>query len=107
MFEKTPVDSSPMEINLNPDQRFKTTATNTNAKPDPLVPVTVTDWAGTALSGITIPTPVLLGTNDMILHFRPSGGTLNTDYQVRFVVTTVAGDACEIDAIIQVRRPSV
>lgn len=98
-FERTSQDGHPLEINLATDHRFD------SDYPNPAVAVTVTNWSGGALSGITVPTPTLGGANNRILQFIPTGGTNGTTYYLRFMVTTLLGYPCEIDVILYVRQP--
>ncbi len=92
--EKTPAEDLPFEFDLKDWATFQA---------DPPVSATVKDWDGNALSGITVATPVFSGT---ILQARIRGGTLDTTYQIRFLVSTTTNDyAGEIDVLMYVRQP--
>ncbi len=104
LAEKTPVEDLYYDVNLLTRRPFNVAA------PDPSVAVIVRDWDGVALSGITCTSPAIGGTGNGTLQFRLSGGTIDTAYYIRFIVTTIAVGAVaaqtgEIDFILSVKRP--
>lgn len=70
---------------------------------DTIASATALNWAGSALSGITVTTSA----SGTIVQLKISGGTANTEYQIRILATptTETSLRAEADVILFVGQP--
>ena len=94
-LDKSVADDMPYEWDFSDEEVFDT---------DPIGSATVTDWDGSAVSGITVGSPAISGS---IVQTRISGGTVNTTYYLKCKATSTT-NGYDRDGFLKllVRKPS-
>lgn len=95
-LEKSPDDDMIYEWDFGNEDTFLA---------DVIASAAATDWAGSALAGVTVGTPAV-DTANRLVQTRISGGTHGTDYQIKLKATSTAGYDRDAFLLLRVRRPT-